>query len=100
MNADQVSGTLRGRSVRSECLDHILIFGRHHLEQILRGSVTHYKTERPHRSLALTAAPRWAAVGAWLPVLRDPPPRSVGRADPRVLRSRGMRQQSGLLDCP
>lgn len=41
------------RSVRSECLDHALIFGRHHLEQILRGYVTHYNAERPHRSLAL-----------------------------------------------
>ena len=43
------------RSVRNECLDHVLVFGRRHLEQILRGYVTHYNTERPHRSLALAA---------------------------------------------
>jgi putative transposase len=43
------------RSVRNECLDHVLVFGRRHLEQILRGYVTHYNAERPHRSLALVA---------------------------------------------
>ncbi len=31
------------------------MFGRRHLEQISRGYVTHYNTERPHRSLALAA---------------------------------------------
>lgn len=43
------------RSVRNECLDHVLVFGRRHLEQILRDYLTHYNTERPHRSLALAA---------------------------------------------
>ncbi len=43
------------RSVRNECLDHVLVFGRRHLEQILRGYVAHYNAERPHRSLALAA---------------------------------------------
>jgi transposase InsO family protein len=43
------------RSLRNECLDHMLVFGRRHLEQILRGYVTHYNAERPHRSLALAA---------------------------------------------
>jgi putative transposase len=43
------------RSVRNECLDHLLVFGRRQLEQILRGYLTHYNTERPHRSLALAA---------------------------------------------
>ena len=46
------------RSVRNECLDHILIFGRPHLERILRGYVTHYNAERPHRALALAAPTR------------------------------------------
>ena len=43
------------RTVRNECLDHVLVFGRRHLEQILRGYVAHFNAERPHRSLALTA---------------------------------------------
>lgn len=43
------------RSVRAECLDHLLIFGRRHLERVLHEYVAHYNTERPHRSLALVA---------------------------------------------
>jgi putative transposase len=41
------------RSVRNECLDHVLVFGRRHLERILRHYVTHYNAERPHRSVDL-----------------------------------------------
>ncbi len=41
------------RTVRNECLDHILIFGRRHLEQVLRDYVAHFNGERPHRSLDL-----------------------------------------------
>jgi transposase InsO family protein len=41
------------RSVRNECLDHLLIFGRRHLERVLRDYVTHFNDERPHRSLDL-----------------------------------------------
>jgi putative transposase len=63
------------RSVRTECLDHILIFGRRHLEQVLRGYLTHYNAERPHRSLGL-AAPAGAP-----PVARGSPPSEVRRRD-------------------
>jgi putative transposase len=41
------------RSVRNECLDHMLIVGRRHLEQVLRAYVAHFNAERPHRSLEL-----------------------------------------------
>jgi putative transposase len=30
------------RSVRNDCLDHVLVLGRRHLEQVLRGYVAHY----------------------------------------------------------
>jgi len=40
------------RTVRRELLDHLLIFGRRHLEQVLREFVQHYQHERPHQSLA------------------------------------------------
>jgi transposase InsO family protein len=63
------------RSVRTECLDHILIFGRRHLEQVLRGYLTHYNAERPHRSLGL-AAPAGAP-----PVARGSPPSGIRRRD-------------------
>jgi hypothetical protein len=41
------------RSVRKECLDHVLVFGRRHLERVVRAYVAHYNAERPHRSLEL-----------------------------------------------
>ena len=41
------------RTVRSECLDWLLILGRRHLEHVLRSYTAHYNAERPHRALAL-----------------------------------------------
>ncbi len=41
------------RSVRSECLDWLLILNRSHLERVLRVYVDHYNRERPHRALEL-----------------------------------------------
>ncbi len=38
-------------TIRRECLDRLLIFGRRHLEQILAEYTTHYNEHRPHRSL-------------------------------------------------
>lgn len=63
------------RTVRDECLDHVLVFGPRHLEQVLRGYVAHYNAERPHRSLDL-AAPAGAHQ------TRGSPPRAeIGRRD-------------------
>jgi len=62
------------RSVRHECLDHLLILGRRHLEHVLREYLAHYNAERPHRSLAL-AAPA-----------REPPP--IGASAPVDIRRR------------
>jgi len=41
------------RTVRQECLDHVLIYGRRHLERVLQTYVAHYVAERPHRGLRL-----------------------------------------------
>ncbi len=41
------------RTVREECLDHLLIFGRRQLEDVLLVYTTHYNERRPHRSLDL-----------------------------------------------
>jgi putative transposase len=41
------------RTVRSECLDHVLVYGRRHLERILSVFVSHYTEQRPHRGLDL-----------------------------------------------
>ncbi len=40
-------------TVRRECLDHVLIYGRRHLERVLQTYVAHYMKERPHRGLGL-----------------------------------------------
>jgi putative transposase len=49
-------------TVRRECLDQLLIVGRHQLARVLRRYVEHYKQRRPHRSLAYATPVPW--VGA------------------------------------
>ncbi len=41
------------RTVRTDCLDRILILGRRQLEHVLRVYRSHYNQRRPHRSLDL-----------------------------------------------
>jgi putative transposase len=41
------------RSVRTECLDWILIWNRRHLERVLSAYVAHYNLARSHRGLGL-----------------------------------------------
>jgi putative transposase len=41
------------RTVRVDCLDHLLVVSRRHLEAVLAEYVRHYNGARPHRGLAL-----------------------------------------------
>jgi putative transposase len=41
------------RTIRTECLDWLLILNRRHLEHVLRVYIDHYNTQRPHRALKL-----------------------------------------------
>lgn len=41
------------RSVRTECLDWILVWNRRHLERVLTAYVGHYNAARPHRGIDL-----------------------------------------------
>jgi putative transposase len=58
------------RTVRTECVDWMLVLGRRHLKRILRAYAAHYNGRRPHRVLELkTPDPGpepgpWAAAGA------------------------------------
>jgi len=61
-------------TVRRECLDGMLIFGRGHLERVLAEYVAHYNEHRPHRSL-----------GQLAPLNVEPPP-PIGDPEPRALR--------------
>ncbi len=65
------------RTVRSECLDWLLILNRKHLEQVLRVFADHYNAHRPHQALNL--AP---------PDLRRPAPRLATTSPPDRVRRR------------
>jgi putative transposase len=41
------------RTVRTECLDWILVWSRRHLERVLDDYVRHYNGARPHRGIGL-----------------------------------------------
>jgi putative transposase len=46
------------RTDRTECLDWILVFGRRHLERVLRTYTSHYNARRPYRGLGLKTPER------------------------------------------
>jgi hypothetical protein len=74
------------RTVRSDCLDWILIFGRRHLERVLRAYTRHYNEHRPHRALQLTPPNGGDRVALDHTPRRvhDPSTRPHRRTDPRV----------------
>jgi putative transposase len=39
------------QTLQVECLDHFLVFGKKHLDYLVREYVEHYHTERPHQGL-------------------------------------------------
>ena len=41
------------RTVRTECMEWLLIFSRRHLERVLKIYIRHYNQQRPHRALQL-----------------------------------------------
>jgi len=65
------------RTVRSECLDWLLIVGRGHLDRVLRVYVAHYNRHRPHRALELE--PPDPSAHAW--TLTQARPSQVHRHD-------------------
>jgi hypothetical protein len=48
--------------VRADCVDHLLVFGRRHLERVLRVDVRHDNGHRPYWALGLTPPDRSAEV--------------------------------------
>ena len=43
------------RTLREECLDHVIVVNERHLQQVLQEFVDYYNCHRPHRSLGLEA---------------------------------------------
>jgi transposase InsO family protein len=58
------------RTVRSECLDWLLIRNRRHLERVLTVYIEHYNTARPHRGIDLQT-----------PLPASQPPAGTGRIE-------------------
>lgn len=66
--AERFVGTLR-----RECLDWMLIFGRRHLESVLGEYIDHDNRHRPHRSLALVSPNRFDQAQGEIPTTARPP---------------------------
>ena len=81
------------RTARNECLDHVLVFGRRQLAQVLRGYVARYNAERPTVAGACPARRPTPDEGL-ATELGDPPPGRTRRTDPRVLRCCRMSDQA------
>jgi transposase InsO family protein len=62
------------RTLRTECLDHVLVLDERHLERVLQEYVAYYNTARPHRSLGLVP-----------PVPGAPPPLAPPTAPERIV---------------
>jgi putative transposase len=72
------------RTVRSECLDHLLIVNARHLERILRTYARHYNGFRPHQGLSqqIPAPTLPFPMLAAMPAMPSPShPRRVHRCD-------------------
>ena len=67
-------------TIRAECLDWTLIWGRRHLDRTLRTYADHYNRQRPHRALGL-APPRAGAPISFA---------ISGQVDPRDIRRRDL----------
>jgi putative transposase len=73
------------RTLRQECLDHVLVLNERHLEAVLQEYVAYYNTQRPHRSLGLVA-----------PLPNAPPLRATGAAPGRIV---ARRCSAGCITC-
>jgi hypothetical protein len=65
------------RTIRSECLDWLLIFNVRHLERVVTLFIDHYNGHRPHRALGLTPPNGRAPTE----ILKRAPPMEVTRRD-------------------
>jgi transposase InsO family protein len=41
------------RTIRSECLDHVVVLNERHLQAVLGEFAAYYNRDRPHRTLSL-----------------------------------------------
>jgi transposase InsO family protein len=67
------------RTIRTECLDHLLIVNARHLERVLRTYLRHYNDHRPHQGIS-QQLPRAASVTR---VTSSPSPGDTDQSHPR-----------------
>jgi Integrase core domain len=79
------------RTIRTECLDWLLIVGHRRLEHVLRIYIHHYSCERPPRTRAPAASSATAQATA---SRQDPTPRPSRRSRARVLQGGRMTEPS------
>ena len=70
------------RTLRNDCLDHVLVLNEQHLRLVLAEYVAYYNADRPHRSLAL--APPLARLRSPAPTGAISRALGLGRAPPRA----------------
>jgi len=74
------SATRLVRSIKEECLDHLLVLGERHLQRVIVEFVAHYHAERNHQGLD----------NELIQPLRPPAPSGAVRRRPRM---------GGMLNC-
>jgi len=69
------------RTVRTECLDWILISNRRHLERVLTAYLAHYNTGRPHRGINLDVPVPVPVLTPYTAAARTDPAGHIQRVD-------------------
>ena len=55
------------RTIRTECLDHLIVIDERHLRAVLAEFADYYNRDRPHRSLGLQSPlPGRVRAGGWV----------------------------------
>ena len=79
------------RTIRAECLDHLLIVNARHLERVLRAYLSHYNVHRAHQGISQEIP----GAGSGIRVTASPP--SLGDTDRRhPVRRRGIHRRDRL----
>src|SRR5438105_15280861 len=65
------SASASPRSVRQECLDHLLILHERQLQRVLKAYVAYFNQARPHQGIAQQIAST-APIGSFLAGYREP----------------------------
>ena len=74
------------RTIRSECLDHILVMNARHLERLLRHYVEHYNHHRPHQGICQQVPVIGSGHRLALAAPSSPTPDNGQRSSARILR--------------